>query len=358
MADPSQDSPTRRTDRLTVNRNLNRNGYLTATSRSTDITSMPFQFGGTVMKLGRGIIQNDVKKSATERLPIRTLAVNWTGRRRRTITAMTRRSQKEESERKIPVSLVPFRAMPVEKYNPISPSKALFRKLEQCTRELKKYSHVNKKALDQFVNFSDPEGENSIKRRDELDNGHAAGGELSPGQRLASDLLLRKYEAIHLTFKQVSKYFSRGPLRSCVPGGKLENEGCMQVQVNSIGRQFTGVSFSGKAGETREMQQLSGGQKSLVALTLIFAIQKCDPAPFYLFDEIDSALDAMHRKAVADMIHELAANAQFITTTFRPELLESADKFYGVKFRNKVSHIDVISKDQAQDFLEDDVAHT
>ena len=67
--------------------------------------------------------------------------------------------------------------------------------------------------------------------------------------------------------------------------------------------QFTGVgikvSFSGKVSETKEMQQLSGGQKSLVALTLIFAIQKCDPAPFYLFDEIDQALDPQHRKAVA-----------------------------------------------------------
>lgn len=39
---------------------------------------------------------------------------------------------------------------------------------------------------------------------------------------------------------------------------------------------------------------------------------------------------------VPDMIVELAGHAQFITTTFRPELLESADKFYGVKFRNKV----------------------
>jgi structural maintenance of chromosome 3 (chondroitin sulfate proteoglycan 6) len=48
------------------------------------------------------------------------------------------------------------------------------------------------------------------------------------------------------------------------------------------------------------------------------------------------ALDAQHRKAVADMIHELSGEAQFITTTFRPELLEHANKFYGVKFRNKV----------------------
>lgn len=59
------------------------------------------------------------------------------------------------------------------------------------------------------------------------------------------------------------------------------------------------MSFTGKSGEMKEMQQLSGGQKSLVALALIFAIQKCDPAPFYLFDEIDQALDSQHRKAVS-----------------------------------------------------------
>ena len=62
------------------------------------------------------------------------------------------------------------------------------------------------------------------------------------------------------------------------------------------------VSFTGNKAEMRDMQQLSGGQKSLVALTLIFAIQKCDPAPFYLFDEIDQALDAQHRKAVAGTV--------------------------------------------------------
>jgi len=51
------------------------------------------------------------------------------------------------------------------------------------------------------------------------------------------------------------------------------------------------------------MNQLSGGQKSLVALALIFAIQKCDPAPFYLFDEIDQALDPQFRKAVAGVFN-------------------------------------------------------
>lgn len=76
-----------------------------------------------------------------------------------------------------------------------------------------------------------------------------------------------------------------------------------------------------------------------------------------LYFLIIKALDAQHRKAVADMIHELSANAQFITTTFRPELLEHANKFYGVRFRNKVSHVDCVSREVAKDFVEDDTTH-
>ena len=129
--------------------------------------------------------------------------------------------------------------------------------------------------------------------------------------------------------------------------------------------QYTGisikVSFTSKEDHGLRMRQLSGGQKSIVALAFIFAIQKCDPAPFYLFDEIDANLDAAHRSSVAgtnlnydhlEMIHNLSTDAQFITTTFRPELLANADKFYGVTFTDKVSEIQVISKENAQSFVE------
>ncbi|KAH0506988.1 Structural maintenance of chromosomes protein 3 [Microtus ochrogaster] len=282
--------------------------------------------------------------------------------------------KKEECMKKIrELGSLPQEAF--EKYQTLS-LKQLFRKLEQCNTELKKYSHVNKKALDQFVNFSEQK-EKLIKRQEELDRGYKSIMELM------NVLELRKYEAIQLTFKQVSKNFSE-VFQKLVPGGKAtlvmkkgdvegsqsqdEGEGSGESEKGSGSQssvpsvdQFTGVgirvSFTGKQGEMREMQQLSGGQKSLVALAMIFAIQKCDPAPFYLFDEIDQALDAQHRKAVSDMIMELAVHAQFITTTFRPELLESADKFYGVKFRNKVSHIDVITAEMAKDFVEDDTTH-
>ena len=89
------------------------------------------------------------------------------------------------------------------------------------------------------------------------------------------------------------------------------------------------------------MEQLSGGQKSLVAMALIFAIQRCDPAPFYLFDELDQALDSTYRKAVAGLIARQANNeenpTQFICSTFRPELVSIANRCYGVSHQSKVS---------------------
>ncbi|XP_030767643.1 structural maintenance of chromosomes protein 3-like [Sitophilus oryzae] len=240
-------------------------------------------------------------------------------------------------------------------------SRALFKELEKTNNQLKKFSHVNKKALDQFMSFSDQK-EKLQKRMEELERG---GKRI---QELIEVLESRKFEAIQFTFKQVSKFFAE-VFKKLVPAGKAklvmrtvdsdEGRDITPEDTNSDIFQGIGVriSFTDADVEMKEMNQLSGGQKSLVALALIFAIQKCDPAPFYLFDEIDQALDAQHRKAVANMIHELSKDAQFITTTFRPELLEHAHKFYGVKFRNKVSHVECVTRDIARDFVEDDQTH-
>merc|ERR1712083_15688 len=89
----------------------------------------------------------------------------------------------------------------------------------------------------------------------------------------------------------------------------------------------------------RDIRQLSGGQQTVVALALIFAIQQCDPSPFYVFDEIDAALDQQYRKAVADIISKMKSKTQFITTTFRPEILNEADKCFVVDFKAKISTI-------------------
>merc|ERR1712241_694415 len=86
-----------------------------------------------------------------------------------------------------------------DKYKNMS-QKQLFKQLEKANQELKKYSHVNKKALDQYVSFSEQK-EKLISRKEELDKGHKKINDLM-------DVLeQRKFEAILFTFKQVSKYF-------------------------------------------------------------------------------------------------------------------------------------------------------
>ena len=199
-------------------------------------------------------------------------------------------------------------------------------------------------------------------------------------EELIETLEQRKNEAIRRTFKQVAFNFER-VFEKLVPAGagKLLMRGPSQAEMMSEGdiasdgevtdvNSYSGisitvsgyfhalyncfqVSFHSKDEKLR-IQQLSGGQKSLVALAFIFAIQQCDPAPFYLFDEIDANLDATYRTAVANLVHELSQSAQYITTTFRPELLVNANKFYGVTLQGKVSRIMSVTQDDAVQFLE------
>ena len=56
--------------------------------------------------------------------------------------------------------------------------------------------------------------------------------------------------------------------------------------------------------EASTMKQLSGGQNTVVALALIFAIQRTDPAPFYVLDEVDAALDPQYRRNVAKLLQQ------------------------------------------------------
>merc|ERR1712228_469111 len=105
-----------------------------------------------------------------------------------------------------------------------------------------------------------------------------------------------------------------------------------------------------------------GGQKTVVAISLVFAMQRLEPAPFYLFDEIDAALDTQYRTAVARLIAKDAANVeqnrteyntQMIITTFRPEIIETADKFYRVYQKNRVSQIACVSRAEAKRVIEE-----
>lgn len=260
----------------------------------------------------------------------------------------------------------------------------LSKKLTKINESLKKYYHVNKKAMEQFAKFS-REKDSLVDRLLELDEAKDA------IENLIKVLQHRKNEAIIRAFKEVSSSFSK-TFEALVPTGKgrlvilkkskeqVENPLSLSQYPDSNGQDgensdledsaaeesesandlidsYVGisisVSFNSKKDEQQRLEQLSGGQKTVCALSLILAIQSCDPAPFYLFDEIDSNLDAQYRTAVANLVHKLSKNAQFICTTFRSEMLKVSDKFYGVMFNNKVSTISSIDSEQALDFVED-----
>lgn len=92
----------------------------------------------------------------------------------------------------------------------------------------------------------------------------------------------------------------------------------------------------------------------MCALCLIFALQAAESSPFVIFDEVDANLDAQYRTAVAQLLQEISAEqgTQFICTTFRPEIVQVADKCYGVTFHNKTSTIDCVPTEDALNFVE------
>lgn len=281
-------------------------------------------------------------------------------------------NRRDEVQKKIrDLGVLPEEAFQLSKYDKHN-SDELLVQLNKVNEELTKYSHINKKAMEQYNIFTKQREELDL-RREELEKSHES------IENLIKNLELQKDEAIKKSFKQVARSF-HDIFEKLVPLGighlvmqkkdgssddngvnsdNSENEdddvdmdaGATQNIENYVGVSIR-VSFNSKHDEQQRIEQLSGGQKSLCAIALILAIQKCDPAPFYLFDEIDANLDTQYRTAVASMINSLSRSAQFICTTFRPEMLQVADKFYGVMFSNKVSSVSEINREEAMSFIE------
>jgi structural maintenance of chromosome 3 (chondroitin sulfate proteoglycan 6) len=229
--------------------------------------------------------------------------------------------------------------------------------LKRTKEDLARFGQVNKKALDQYMSFSS-EKEKFSDRRDHMEK------ELDAIEKLIARLDMQKDEAIGRTFRGVAGNFASVFKEVCPEG---EANLIMKVQKSAeeiIGSQerqqqqqkpdrYVGIDMSVKFGskesrkEGQAIRQLSGGQRTMIALSLIFAIQRCDPAPFYLFDEIDPALDDRYRATIASMVRKQSAETQFIIVTHRPEFVSVAQQNYVVSFSNRVSHVDLVDTDTA-----------
>ena len=80
----------------------------------------------------------------------------------------------------------------------------------------------------------------------------------------------------------------------------------------------------------QNMLLLSGGEKALTAIALLFAILRINPAPFCVLDEIEAALDDVNVYRYAEYLKKFAQNTQFLVITHRKGTMEAADSVYGV----------------------------
>ena len=85
----------------------------------------------------------------------------------------------------------------------------------------------------------------------------------------------------------------------------------------------------------QNMMQLSGGEKSLTAIALLFAIQSLKPSPFCLLDEIEAALDDSNVRRFAKYLNRLTKDTQFIVISHRKGTMEAADILYGITMQEK-----------------------
>jgi len=89
--------------------------------------------------------------------------------------------------------------------------------------------------------------------------------------------------------------------------------------------------------------ELSGGQRSLVALSLILAMLLLKPAPIYILDEVDAALDLSHTQNIGTMLKQQFQKSQFVIVSLKDGMYENASVLYRTKFVDGVSTVARIS---------------
>jgi len=138
------------------------------------------------------------------------------------------------------------------------------------------------------------------------------------------------------TYKEIAENFKRIFLTLSSKGDaylELENkenplEGGINIRVRLAGTKFL------------DLHSLSGGEKTLTALALIFAIQEHDPAPFYLLDEVDAALDKTNSQLLSNLVTQYAKSSQIIMISHNDQVITEADYIYGVSMQqNGISKI-------------------
>ncbi len=193
-------------------------------------------------------------------------------------------------------------------------------KVRGLERRISQIGNVNQLAIEQYdeaasrVEQLRKDASSLRERRTDL---------IGIAEQLESERRLRLTEVLD----QVSKNFTR-VYKLLQPGGKGD------LRLENPDDPFSGglemwAMPPGKSNQTR-LNLLSGGEKSMAALALIFAIQDFEPSPFYYFDEVDQNLDSFNAESIAKLCRLRSSRAQFIMVTLRKVSLQMADHHIGV----------------------------
>lgn len=198
------------------------------------------------------------------------------------------------------------------------------RQIQTLKGEIKKLGVVNVNAIEDFKNVS--ERYEFLKgQHDDLVEAEAT------LVKIIEELDAAMRKQFEEQFALISKEFDH-VFRQLFGGGKgtlelMEDEDILEAGIRIIAQP------PGK--KLQNMMQLSGGEKALTAISLLFAIQNLKPSPFCLLDEIEAALDDNNVVRFAQYLHKLTKNTQFIVITHRRGTMTAADRLYGITMQEK-----------------------
>jgi chromosome segregation protein len=154
-------------------------------------------------------------------------------------------------------------------------------------------------------------------------------------EKIILEIDKKKKKSFLTTLHAVNEYFTRNFTQ-------LSRKGEVSLELENKKDPFSGgLSIIVKVSRGRyfDITSLSGGEKTMVALSLIFAIQEYKPYCFYVFDEIDAALDKHNSELLAALIKKYMTTGQYIIITHNDTLISEASNLYAVSMQENISKI-------------------
>lgn len=198
------------------------------------------------------------------------------------------------------------------------------RTLQEIKGKIRALGSVNVGAIEEYAEVS----ERYAFMKEQLDDIERSREELN---RLIGDLTGRMAEQFKEQFVRINSYFGE-TFVELFGGGKaeliLENqhdvlECNIEIKVQPPGKNVQNIDL------------LSGGEKGLAAIALLFSILKVSPSPFCIFDEVEAALDDVNVTRYAQYVRRMTQNTQFILITHRRGTMEEADVLYGITMQEE-----------------------